>query len=381
LIAGLTLAGPISEALFGGSDRTNLIRAGAVALWAQMNYGQVASLFRAEERSTQFVLASIANLLVSVVATVLLVVVFGKGPVGVVAGNSTGTLVVGAILVIYRRRQLGFELDRRLLRAMQRFGLPLAASGLALWAINFIDRFFLVLISGQSETGLYSMAVRIASVVALTLSAFQTAWPAFAYSIEDDREARTTFAYVLTYLLYVACWLSLALGLLAPWIVRALAPSNDSFWPAQRAVGLLSFGTAALAGYAVTVTATSRLGRTGFNWVVTGSGAAVNIVLNVVLIPSYGMMGAAAATLVAYVWMFAAMSWYAQRLYPVPYQWRRVILIAAASAGLLVTGKTLQASLPLALVLTALFPIVLALVRFYESAELSVLRRLVLMRR
>jgi len=373
----VALAEPISESLFGGPGRVNLIRAGALALWAQMNYTQVAALFRAEERSVQFVAASIANLLCSILATVVLVVILKKGATGVVVGNLTGTLVVCLVLLGYRRKILAPMLDRPLLRNMLRFGLPLAASGLALWAINFIDRFFLVLISGQSETGVYSIAVRIASVVALLLAAFQTAWPAFAFSIEDDNHARETFGYVLTYLLYAACWLSLALGLLAPWLVRLVAPTNPAFWPASRAVALLSFATAALAGYVVTVTATSRTGQTKFNWVITGSGAVVNIVLNVLLIPSYGMIGAAIATVAAYMWMFLATCWYAQRIYPVPYEWRRIALIAAVSVGLVVAGSLLPRSLALALVLVAAFPFALAPLAFYRPAELRTLRRLV----
>jgi O-antigen/teichoic acid export membrane protein len=376
-LAVVALAVPISDALFGGPARANLLRAGAVGLWAQMNYTQVASLFRVEERSLQFVAASIANLLVSVCATVVLVVAFEQGAIGVVVGNLTGTLLVCIVLLGYRRALLAPLLDRPLLREMLRFGVPLAASGLALWAINFIDRFFLVLIAGQSETGVYSIAVRISSAVVLLLTAFQTAWPAFAYSIEDDRQGRETFGYVLTYLLYAVCWLSLALGLLAPWLVRLAAPSNPAFWPASQAVGLLSFATAALAGYVVTVTVTSRTGRTAFNWVVTGSGAIVNIVLNVLLIPSHGMMGAAIATAAAYAWMFFAMSWYAQRIYPMPYQWRRIALIAAVSVGLTTGGSALSRSLPLALVLVAAFPFALAPLAFYRSVELRTLRRLV----
>jgi O-antigen/teichoic acid export membrane protein len=375
------LAVPISDALFGDPGRANLIRAGAIALWAQMNYNQIASLFRIEERPTLFVASSVANLLVSIAATVVLVVAYREGAIGVVIGNLTGTLVVCLVLFGYRRRQLAPMFDGQLLRAMLRFGLPLAASGLALWAVNFIDRFFLVVIAGQSETGVYSIAVRVSSVVALLLSAFSTAWPAFAYSIEDDREARETFSYVLTYLLYAACWLSLALGLLAPWLVRLAAPTNPSFWPASRAVALLSFATAAFAGYAVTVTATSRTGRTGFNWLVTGSGAVVNIVLNVLLIPTYGMIGAAIATVAAYGWMFIAMSWYAHRIYPVPYQWRRIALIAAVSVGLTVGGSALPRSLPVALVLVVAFPFALAVFAFYRPAELRTLRRVVLLGR
>jgi O-antigen/teichoic acid export membrane protein len=161
-----------------------------------------------------------------------------------------------------------------------------------------------------------------------------------------------------------------------PWLVRLAALSNPAFWPASRVVALLSFGTATLAGYVVTVTATSRTGRTAFNWVVTGSGATVNIVLNMLLIPNHGM-GAAIASAAAYAWMFFAMSWYAQRIYPVPYQWRRIALIATVSVGLTTVGSALPRSLPVALVLVAAFPIALAPLAFYRSVELRTLRRLV----
>src|SRR5437763_3070123 len=91
LVAGLVLAPQIADALRLGGD-ASLVRAAAVGLWAQMNYEQLTSLFRVEERSVAFVLASLANVFVTVAATVLLVVVFDKGPVGVIVGNFLGTL-------------------------------------------------------------------------------------------------------------------------------------------------------------------------------------------------------------------------------------------------------------------------------------------------
>src|SRR5207248_107152 len=282
LIAGLVLAGPISHSLNGMTP--GLVRAAAVGLWAQMNYEQLTSLFRVEERSVAFVLASLANILITVGATVLLVVVAHKGPLGVLVGNFVGTLCVYAVLLGYRRYQLGLQFDRKLFRAMNRFGMPLIPAALALWAVNFIDRFFVALYKGQSEVGVYSVAVRISSAVVFLLIAFRTAWPAFAYSIEDDREARRTYAFVLTYLLLVACWLSLALGLLSPWLVELLA-RKPGFHRASEAVATLCFAGAAYAGYTVIAIGIGRARRTQFNWIVTGLGAAVNVVLNVLLIP------------------------------------------------------------------------------------------------
>src|SRR5205085_12407961 len=180
LVVGCAAATPLAHALRLGDDPW-LVRAAFVGLWAQMNYEQLTSLFRVEERSVQFAIASLANVLVTIAATVLLVAVWHKGAVGVLVGNFTGTLVVYVVLLAYRRYQLGLELSRSLLREMNRFGLPLVPSGLALWAINFVDRLFLNTISGAAETGLYSIGVRISSVIIFLFTAFRTAWPAFAY--------------------------------------------------------------------------------------------------------------------------------------------------------------------------------------------------------
>jgi O-antigen/teichoic acid export membrane protein len=375
LVAGLVLAGPISEALFSTHSRANLVRAAFVLLWAQMNYEQLTSLFRVEERSVAYVAATLANVVITVVGTILLVAVWHKGAVGVLVGNFTGTLAVYAVLLGYRRFQLGLEFDRGLFRQMQRFGLPLVPSGLALWAVDLADRFLLLKLKNTAEVGLYSVGVRISSALLILLIALRTAWPAFAYSIKDDTEAKRTYGFVLTYVLYVCCWLSLALSLLAPWLVRLLA--TPRFYPGSRVVPLLVFAGTAFIAFNVMSIGIGRAKATQFNWVVTGLAAAVNIGLNFLVIPPYGMMGAAAATLAAYTVMFLGMTIRAQQVFHVPYQWRRVALAVGAAAGLTVLGKALHVPLGGAVALAAVYPLILLPLGFYLPVELRRLRALV----
>ena len=374
LIAGVALAQPVSWLLFHTRDHDGLVIAAFVGLWAALNYEQMTSLFRVEQRSTAYVAATLTNVALTIAATVLLVVVFDRGPLGVLVGNLTGTLIVYAGLLAYNRRALGLQFDRTLYRAMNRFGLPLVPSALALWLTNFSDRFFLVKLADAHEVGLYSIGVRIASAIILLLTAFRMAWPAFAYSIEDDREARRTYSFVLTYVVYVCCWLALALGLLAPWILKLI--TTTPFYPAENVVAPLAFGVAAFGAYVVVQIGTGRARQTRSNWLVTGAAALVDVALNVLLIPPYGRMGAAVAMVSAYTLLFVAMAWRAQRVFPVPYQWRRVATLAAAAVGLTVVGKLLDVPLAAALALTAAFPIVLLLLGFYLPAERRRLRRL-----
>jgi O-antigen/teichoic acid export membrane protein len=373
LVGGLILAEPIADLLFGSSDDSELVLAAFVGLWAGMNYEQLTSLFRVEERSVAFVSASLANISLTIGATLLLVVALDKGPIGVIVGNFTGTLVVYAILVGYRREQLGLQFDRGLLREMNRFGVPLVPTALFLWVTNFSDRIFLVQLADTTEVGLYSVGVRIASAMVLLLTAFRLAWPAFAYSIDDDGEARRTYAYVLTYLVALTTWVATTLALLSPWIVDWIAAPD--FAESSRVVGPLAFAAVAFGAYIVVAIGIGRAKRTQFNWVVTGAAAVVNVVLNLLLIPPYGMMGAAIATVAAYSTMFAGMVWWSQQIYPVPYQWRRVATAAAAGIALVAIGKLADVGLALALPLALVYPLVLLPLGFYLPAERKAIGR------
>jgi O-antigen/teichoic acid export membrane protein len=374
LVVGVAFSREISWVLFHTHHHADLVIASFIGLWAAMNYDQMTSLFRVEQRSTAYVAATLANVGITIAATVLLVVAFDQGPLGVLVGNFTGTLAVYAALLLYSRHALGLQFDRPLYRAMNKFGLPLVPSAVALWLTNFADRFFLIKLTNPHEVGLYSIGVRVASAIVLLLTAFRLAWPAFAYSIDDDREASRTYSFVLTYVIFVCCWLSLGLGLLAPWILRLI--TTKPFYPAENVVAPLAFGVAAFAGYVVVQIGTGRARQTRTNWVVTGIAAALNIVLNIALIPPYGRMGAAIATLISYAVLFALMAWRAHAVFPVSYQWRRVATVGLAAVALTVIGKVVDAPLAVALALTAAYPVVLAPLGFYLPAERRRLRRL-----
>ena len=139
-------------------------------------------------------------------------------------------------------------------------------------------------LASVSEAGLYSVGVRVASAMVLLLTAFRMAWPAFAYSISDEREARRTYAYVLTYLTVVTAWVALALTLLVAVARRPPRCARGSPTP-HEVVGPLAFATVSYAAYIVIAIGVGRARRTQFNWVVTGAAAAVNVALNFALIP------------------------------------------------------------------------------------------------
>ena len=358
---------------------TSLVIATAVLLWANVNYAQMTNLFRAEKRAVPFSLATLANIAITVGLTVILVVAYHEGPLGIIVGNLSGTLIMWCALLAYRREQLGLQFDGKLLRTMNRFGFPLMAAALAGWVTNFGDRLMLSkLLNGSDrliQLGQYSLANKISSAMVLLFTAFQIAWPAFAYSIEDEDEAKRAYSFILTYLILIAAWAALALSLFAPWLSHWLG-RKPGYWPASTAIPALAFSSVFFAGFIVVTVGAGRTRRTGFNWIAMTVGAGLNFGLNFWLIPAYGMLGAAYATLAAWIVIMAIRTVSAQKIYPVKYQWRRVVTALLAAGALTGTGAAFRQSVPLAFALTLAYPLVLAALGFYLPAERKRLRRL-----
>ena len=129
---------------------------------------------------------------------------------------------------------------------MLRFGLPFVPSRLALWGLNLSNRLFLLAFATQAAVGVLALGVRIGTSVALVVTAFQLAWPPFAYSIEDDEEARRVYRAVLTWWCVLASWLVLGLALLRHPLLALLGPKWEA---AANPMALVAIGYGCYGAY------------------------------------------------------------------------------------------------------------------------------------
>src|SRR3954470_2749736 len=104
-IAIALLAEPVSRALLGTSQ-PDIVRAGALGLWAFTNLELAYALLRVEERARAFAVASLANVFLPVVLTVILVVFADQGALGLVLGNYAASAVILVGLWISQRQAL-----------------------------------------------------------------------------------------------------------------------------------------------------------------------------------------------------------------------------------------------------------------------------------
>jgi O-antigen/teichoic acid export membrane protein len=363
------LATPIAAPHLLGPGEQSLWLLSCAGLWVSLVYEPTVGLYRVEQRPARYLSITIVNVAVTVALSAVLVVTLSDKAFGLVAGSYAGTAVALLVVAVDRRKVLYGHLDRAVLGPMLRFGLPFVPSRLALWGLNLSNRLFLLAFSTQAAVGVLALGVRIGTSVALVVTAFQLAWPPFAYSIADDEEARRVYRAVLTWWCVLASWLVLGLALLRHPLLALLGPKWE---PAANPMALVALGYGCYGAYYAVGVAVGRVKKTGLNWIVTGIAAIVNAILCVILIPPFGPTGAAAATAVSYLIAAVLMIVRGERVFPVGYQGRRIIVLAAIAAAVFLIGDRLPDSGPAVagrLLIGLAFPLVLLATGWLTTAE------------
>jgi O-antigen/teichoic acid export membrane protein len=385
-LVALPLAGPLSELLLPepealGESAPDLVRIAIVGLWVLTMWEFMLTLFRLEERARAFFATTILSVVAAIALTVVLVVGLDEGARGLLLGSYATGAAFTLGLIALQWRQLSLRFDRGLLRRLFRFGLPTMPAEVSLYALNFVDRLIIARTLGLAEAGLYSLAVKFAQGVNVLVRGFQLAWPPLAYSIRDDEEARRTYATVVTLFVAGCAFVVAGMWLFSRWIVRALAAPE--FYDSFEAIGLVATAVTLYALYLVLVVILGRTGRTEFNLPAAIGALVVNVALNLALVPSMGIVGAGLALVASYLVVLGLMYVFTQRLFPVPYEWGRllrVVLTVAAIVGLaelLVPTEGVDGFL-IRLALFAAYPLLLFAAGFFSDEErrwLAYLRR------
>jgi O-antigen/teichoic acid export membrane protein len=333
----LPFAGPIAEALLPepeklGASAPDLVRIAIGGLWVLTMWEFMLTLFRLEERARAYFLTTILNVLASIGLTVVLVVGLEEGARGLLVGSYAAGAAFVLALIALQWRRLSLRFDRGLMRRLFRFGVPTMPAEVSLYLLNFVDRLIIVRSLGLAEAGLYSLGVKFAQAVNVLVRGFQLAWPPLAYSIREDDEARRVYATVVTLFVAGCAWVVAGMWLLSRWIVRALA--DPKFFDSFEVIGLISTAVTLYALYLVLVVILGRTGRTEFNLPAAIGALVVNVVLNLVLVPPLGIVGAGLALVASYVVVLGLMYGFTQRLFPVPYEWGRLLRVVFTVAAL-----------------------------------------------
>jgi O-antigen/teichoic acid export membrane protein len=380
-LAAVALAGPLSRLLLGVHDAT-LMAFGVLGLWAFTNLEIAYALLRVEERRRTYLIASVSNVLLTVALTVTLVVGFDGGARGYVLGNyAASTIVLFGLWGVGLRGRVAITPRRpRSLRPLLAFGTPTVPADAAVFALNVIDRAYLLRADSPGAAGLYAVAVKLATAVIVAVRGFQLAWPPLAYSLTDEREAGRVYAYVTTAYVLTTGLVVAGITLLGRWVVRLLAA--PSFFAAHEALPWVALGWALYGLFLVFVTIAGRAKVTTRTFPAAAVGLAVNVLGLVVLVGPLGIAGAGIALCASYLVMLVVVHLLTRRLFAVPFDWPRLGKIVGITAGVSIAGEVLLPTAGLAgfttraLALVAI-PVLLLFARVFTRAQLASFRALV----
>ncbi len=296
---------------------------------------------------------------------------------------SAGTFVL-LIPELWKQLRGALSLRGNLWLRLLRFGLPLVPAGLASTLVNVADRPILARFLGDSAVGVYQANYRIGIVMMIFVGMFDMAFRPFFIEGAHEDDSRAVLGRILTYYAVAASLIFLALSLFCGALVRLpvwagkplIAPA---YWPGLRIVPVVALGYFFYGFYVNWLAPVTLAKKTEFAAAATALGAAVNLGLLLVLIPRWGMLGAAWATPAAYAAMAAALYLSGRGLYPVPYEAGRLIHASLALAGVwalaLGLGVDFSASRPwLRLAIVAAFPLLLLGTGFLKEDERSALK-------
>ena len=345
-VALVAAAGPLSEVVLSHRD-PGIFRVAVLGLWAFTNLEMAYGLLRVDERVRAYTVASVINVLLTVAASLVLVVGLGRGAEGLLLGNyGASTLVLFGLWWTLRRRLLPQGHKRRVaagaaerLGTLLRFGLPTVPAEASVYALSIVDRYYIYHDRSPSLAGLYSIAVKLAGAVAFIVRAFQYAWPPLAYSITDDRQASRFYGLVTTYYVLVSGWVVAVLALLGRWVMRLLAA--HAFYGAYKALPWVALGWAMYGLWVVFLVIAGRVKVTTRNFPAALAGLVANVVLLVLLVPGLGIAGAGIALAGAYAVMLVVMYLLTRTAFRVQFEWGRLAQLVVVMGGVAVAGELL----------------------------------------
>jgi O-antigen/teichoic acid export membrane protein len=342
-LASLVLAafaGPLSKLVLGHRDVPIFLIA-VLGLWAFTNLELAYGILRVDERIRAYAVASLINVGLTIVASVVLVVGLHKGARGLLLANyGASTVVLLGLWWTLRRHLLGgSRAGVQRLSVLLRFGLPTVPAEASVYALSIIDRYYIYHDRSHTQAGWYSIAVKLAGAVAFIVRAFQYAWPPLAYSVSDDQEAAALYGLVTTYYVLVSGWVVAGLALLGRWVVRILAA--PSFYPAYRALPWVGLGWALYGLWVVFLVIAGRAKVTTRNFPAALAGLVANVVLLLVLVPAMGIAGAGLALCGAYAVMLVVMYLLTRGAFRVRFEWWRLTHLVLVMGGIAALGELL----------------------------------------
>lgn len=293
---------------------------------------------RLVRKSIQFAIFKTLNIIINVGLNFYLILSLGFGIEAVFIANLTASMLLTIGVWVYTAELWHGKWKREWLGTILRFGLPFIPAGLGHATNEMLDRFLLNNmdpevaerlygegITPEDVVGIYSACYKLAVFMLLIVQMYRMAWQPFFMRHSKDDDAASVFSQAFIYFNAFAAIAYLSVSLFRNQIVAINIPGvnwtliNSNYWAGLEIVPLLLLAYWFQGWYINFSSGIFIKEKTSILYKITLLGAAITLAVNLALIPLFGMMGSAAATLASYGVMAFALGIYSRSVMEVSY--------------------------------------------------------------
>jgi len=365
-------SGRMSLLILGSRNYAPLIQLMVAIIFLKTVSGVSITMLRIQERSSLFMSLFIFQGLGIIGFSYLFLLVLKRGIFGVFESMLLATFIFATLSIIFTYRNYGFSFSFSYLAKMLKYGLPLCSVLLFTWVIDFSDRYFLKYFLTLNDVGIYSLAYKFGQIVYMAMLSFLMAWGPILFDIVKKKKAQEVLARLSTYVVAAFVLVTLAVSLFSRELV--LLMTDSAYHNSHKVIPLISFSYYLFGIYMLFLSGILVSKQVLKQPVILGSAAAVNILLNIILIPAMGIIGAAIATVITYFFVVCYTYVLAQRSYPIPYELKRLTLITIMGGIIysftrFITTDSMVQAILIKLVIFSSYPVILFALGIFSKQE------------
>lgn len=327
-IIAIFYSNSLSYLVLGKEGLTSVFEIGIVYISINGIFYLIQNQFRWELKSKEYAIVSLVTSIVTAIVSIWFAYYLKYGLIGLLLGMLSGSLVATIFGIIWLRKSFQFRFQFRYLKEMLAFSSPLVLSGMAVWLSQYIDRIMIKHYLSIEQVGLFGVGYRIASIVGLVMIGFQGALTPLIYNNYTKDDTPEQIAKIFRLFIAVALTFFLMLTLFSIDLLKIFTTFN--YYNAKSVViflvPALLFANMYIFAPGIGISKKSHY----FIWI-NIIGATINFLLNIFLIPFFGIMGAGIATLIGYLIVFIMHMTISQKLYFVPHKWKPIIFSSIIS--------------------------------------------------
>ncbi len=344
---------------------------------------------RLERRAGKFAAIKLGNIILNLGLNLYLILVLKMGIEAIFISNLIASLFSFVALLPDILKNIKLKIDKEILIKMLKFGIPYLPGSLAAMMVQVIDRPVVLALTDASTLGIYQANYKLGIFMMLIVSMFNYAWQPFFLNNAKEKNAKELFSKIFTLFLLFTSLIWIFLSLFIDDFARFKILHGITIIGKDYLGGLVIVPVVLLGylfnGLFVNFTAGIYIKeKTKYFPIVTGSGAAINVVVNFLLIPQIGIMGAAIATLASYMVMAGGLFIFSQRVYKIEYEYSKIIkillLIFVTGGAYYYIYYNIGMNFPIKVVLLLGFVGSLLLMKVVELSDVGRLSKLLLRR-